>query len=90
MFNVRESIRQGIGESLNLSKPEDIDRVLIAAMRLANQRQAEDSFSEYRTAVFEPGLSPEQRRLLFDGVVERLDLPLPRGDPQAGMRAPTW
>jgi hypothetical protein len=90
MFNVRESIRQGIGESLQLTKPEDIDRVLLAAMRIVNQRQAENSFSEYRTAVFEPGLSPEQRRLLFDGVVERLELPLPRGDLQASMRAETW
>jgi hypothetical protein len=90
MFIVREGIRQEIGQALNLTKPEDIDRVLISALRLVNQRQAENSFSEYRTAVFEPGLSPEQRRLLFDGVVERLELPLPRGDLQAAVRAETW
>lgn len=90
IINERDAIRQTIGETLNLSKAEEINRQLIAAMRLANRRQVETTFSEYRIAVFEPGLSPEQRRLLFDGVIERLDLPLPRGDLQAGMRAETW
>jgi hypothetical protein len=90
MLNERESIRLAIGETLRLSKPEEIDRALLTALRLANQKYAESSFSEYRIAVIEPGLSPEQRRLLFDGVVERLELPLPRGDLQAGARAATW
>lgn len=90
MINERDAIRQAIGETLNLGKAEEIDRQLVAAMRLATRRQAETTFSDYRTAVFEPGLSPEQRHLLFDGVIERLELPLPRGDLQAGMRAETW
>ena len=90
MLNERESIRQAVGESLNLSKADEIDRALITALRLANQKYAETSFSEYRIAVFEPGLSPAQRRLLFDSVVERLELPLPRGDFQPGARASTW
>jgi hypothetical protein len=33
--------------------------------------------SEYFTALFEPGMSLEQRRLLFDGAIESLALPLP-------------
>lgn len=33
----------------------------------------------YAMAVLEPGLSPEQRRLLFDAAMERLALPLPGG-----------
>ena len=90
MLTVRAAIRDELGQALNLTKPEEIDRVLLTGLRIANQRQAENSFSEYRTAVFEPGLSPEQRRLLFDAVVERLELPLPRGDLQASMRAETW
>jgi hypothetical protein len=90
LLNERESIRLAIGENLKLQKPEEIDRALYAAMRLANQKFAENTFSEYRIAVLEPGLSPEQRRLLFDGVVERLDLPLPRGDLQPEARASTW
>lgn len=90
LLNERESIRLAIGETLGVAKTDEIDRALFAALRVANQKYAESSFSEYRIAVFEPGLSPEQRRLLFDGVVERLELPLPRGELQAGMRAETW
>ena len=37
-------------------------------------------YREYRTAVFEPGLSPEQRRLLFAAAVRELRLPLPGGE----------
>ena len=36
-------------------------------------------YRDYDTAVFEPGLSPEQRRLLFADALVQLDLPLPRG-----------
>ena len=39
-------------------------------------------YYEYRVAVFEPGLSPPQRRLLFAGAIEKLALPLPGGAPQ--------
>jgi hypothetical protein len=86
----RETIRQEVGAALSLTKPEDVERTLGAAMRIASQRQADTSFAEYRTAVFEPGLSPEQRRLLFDAVIERLALPLPRGELQPAQRAETW
>jgi len=33
-------------------------------------------------------LSPEQRRLLFDGAIEKLALPLPGGIPQASVFGP--
>ncbi len=42
-------------------------------------RRANGPQVEYALAVFEPGLSPEQRRLLFDLSLERLALPLPGG-----------
>jgi hypothetical protein len=90
IINERESIRQEIAQALSTGKADEIDRALVIAMRVASQRENENAFSEYRTAVFEPGLSPGQRRLLFDRVVERLDLPLPRGDLQPTLRADTW
>jgi uncharacterized membrane protein len=90
LINERDSIRQAIAEALQLTKPDEIDRALFNAMRVEVEKRAESTFAEYRTAVFEPGLSPEQRRLLFDGVVERLELPLPRGELQPGPRAETW
>ena len=34
-------------------------------------------YRDYQTAVLQPGLSPEQRRLLFEGALEKLALPLP-------------
>jgi hypothetical protein len=39
-------------------------------------------YYEYRIAVFEPGLSPEQRRLLFANAIEKLMLPQSSGTPQ--------
>jgi hypothetical protein len=38
-------------------------------------------YREYQIAVYEPGLSPEQRRLLFGAAVEKLALPQPMGAP---------
>jgi hypothetical protein len=38
---------------------------------------------EYDIAVLEPGLSPEQRRLLFSAAIESFDLPLPGAERQA-------
>jgi len=48
---------------------------------VAERRGAESRFL-YETAVLEPGLSPEQRRLLFAEAVERMGLPLPGAEPQ--------
>ncbi len=90
MLNERESIRLAIGEAMGTAKGGEGDRALIAAMRIANQKEAAQAFSDYRTAVFEPGFSPEQRRLLFDRVVERLELPLPRAELQPTVLADTW
>jgi hypothetical protein len=39
-----------------------------------------DRYRGYQTAVLMPGLSPEQRRLLFDAAVQQLALPLPAGE----------
>ena len=36
-------------------------------------------YRDYETAVLEPGLNPEQRRLLFSAALVQLDLPLPPG-----------
>jgi len=34
-------------------------------------------YRDYENAILQPGLSPEQRRLLFDSALVKLDLPLP-------------
>ena len=83
-------MREEVGRTLNLARAERVDQALGTAMRVANARETQDVYREYRLALFQPGLSPEQRRLLFDRVVEKLELPLPRGELQPVMRATTW
>jgi len=39
------------------------------------------NYQDYQVAALQPGLSPPQRRLLFDGALESLALPLPTGRP---------
>jgi hypothetical protein len=88
--NERDALAVEIGRSLGTSKPEAVNTALMTAIRVATARENENAYRHYRVAVFQPGLSPEQRRLLFDGVVENLQLPLPRGELQPVQRASTW
>lgn len=41
-----------------------------------SQQERWERYTEYETAVLQPGLSPEQRRLLFGAALERLELPI--------------
>lgn len=86
----RDTLRTEAAKILGLTQPERIDSALSTAMRVALARETESAYREYRVALFEPGLSPEQRRLLFDRVMERLELPLPRGELQPIYRASSW
>jgi len=86
----RDAIRAEAGAALGLKEAAKLDQALGKAVRVANARETETVYREYRQALFEPGLSPEQRRLLFDGAIERLELPLPRGELQPFVRSPTW
>jgi hypothetical protein len=46
----------------------------------ARQQQEQwDRYMDLQSAVVMPGLSPGQRRVLFDAGVEQLGLPLPAG-----------
>ena len=85
-----EALRRDVSQSLGNAGAPAVDTALNDVARYAVQRENEDGYRDYRIAVFEPGLSPEQRRLLFDGAIEKLALPLPRGDLQPMRRAPTW
>ena len=53
-----------------------------------SRRQLESfwNYRDYQTAVLQPGLSPEQRRLLFDGALVKLALPLPAAEIDPGRR----
>jgi len=57
----------------------DLDLLLKNFADQFARQEASQRFRDYDTAVFEPGLSPEQRRLLFADALVQLDLPLPPG-----------
>jgi hypothetical protein len=78
----------GIREALadyarTTSRPTDRKSVndLLDDFEHARQKQEIwDKYRDYQNAVLQPGLSPEQRRLLFDAAVEELALPLPAAE----------
>jgi hypothetical protein len=50
--------------------------MLLAEFSYAFSRQERwERYVEYETAVLQPGLSPEQRRLLFGAALETMELP---------------
>jgi hypothetical protein len=59
---------------------KSIDTLLEDFERSRQQQELRELYLDYRRALFEPGLSPEQRRLLFGAAVQSLGLPLPSGE----------
>lgn len=90
IVNERDAIRAETGVFLGTKDAAAIDNALNTAARAALAQENADAYAEYRTAVWEPGLSIEQRRLLLDGALQRLDLPLPRGEMQPQRRGNAW
>jgi hypothetical protein len=90
LINEKDALVAEAGRVLGTTRPEAIGNAFTAALRVASARETESTYRDYRIAVFQPGLSPEQRRLLFDWVVEQLALPLPRGELQPGQRGNSW
>ncbi len=90
LVNESESIRADAAVALGQTNRRVIDAALAGARENSALKESEDAFNEYRFAVFEPGLSPEQRRLLFGGAIAKLDLPLLRGEYQPTRRAQQW
>ncbi|MBL9201701.1 MAG: hypothetical protein JNL39_14415 [Opitutaceae bacterium] len=90
LANELNAIRVEIAQAIGTTRAGAVDQVLNAAVRVAQARENDGHYGDYRIAVFQPGLSPEQRRLLFDRVVEGLGLPLPRGELQPTGRSARW
>ena len=57
----------------------DVDGLIKHFAQKFAEQEGWQRYRDYDTAVFEPNLSPEQRRLLFADALVQLDLPLPRG-----------
>ncbi|HEY4300530.1 MAG TPA: hypothetical protein VGM73_06645 [Candidatus Didemnitutus sp.] len=77
-------IREALSEFVRSTNPR-ADRKSIADLlsEFESARQKQETWAryrEYQEAVLLPGLSPQQRRLLFDAAVEVLSLPLPAAE----------
>jgi len=90
LLNEEEAIRRDTAELIGPDDRSALEHALDATHRVAVMEASQSAYLDYRAAVFEPGLSPAQRRLLFDGAVEQLDLPLPRGEMQITSRNRKW
>lgn len=71
--------------------PDDVAKsvtdLLEQATVMIEQQETWVRYKDYRAAVLEPGLSPEQRRLLYDGALVALGPPLPGSErPMMGLR----
>ncbi len=86
-----EALRGDVGRALGgAATPQAITDALDGVIRHNVRRENEDGYRDYRLAVLEPGLSPEQRRLLLGGALRKLDLPLPVGELQPTRRPASW
>jgi hypothetical protein len=78
---MRDSIRTDLSKlEAGSSAPVSPDAMLAQFSDSLKKLQSYWDYHDYRNAVLQPGLSPEQRRLLFDGALQKLALPLPRGE----------
>ena len=90
LINESDAIRRDAAAALGNPPARTVESALATARGVSALKESKEAYDEYRVAVFEPGLSPEQRRLLFSGAVEKLDVPLLRGEFQPTRRAASW
>ncbi len=77
-----KSLQTDVATFLGTDDPRQLAAALGAVTRFALYKATEDAYEEYRVATLEPGLSSEQRRLLFGGALVHLDNALPNGKKQ--------
>lgn len=86
LVNERNALKTQVARAIGTERPEIVEAALGNAWRAARLATATPALHDYRLAAFEPGLSVEQRRLLFDAAIEQLGLPLPGGELQPTKR----
>jgi hypothetical protein len=65
-----------------LMQGKSVESLMQEFVTASIQKEARPLYADYNVAVFQPGLSPEQRRLLFGAALQKLGLPLPGGELQ--------
>jgi hypothetical protein len=76
----KDGIREALGRYLRSEDRKSIGDLLEEFENSRQEQEIWERYRDYQVAVLLPGLSPEQRRLLFDAAVEELALPLPTGE----------
>jgi hypothetical protein len=79
---IRNELARLVGPTSDATSGKSVDTLLKEFEEAVTKQDAWQLYRDYRTAVFEPGLSPEQRRLLFGAALEKLALPMPGGERQ--------
>lgn len=79
--SIRESLAAYVRTVGSPRERKSVDDLLRDFEDARQQQELWVRFRDYQAAVLSPGLSPAQRRLLFDAAVEELAPPLPPGTP---------
>lgn len=74
---VREAVGAMFRAPAGPDRDREVDQFLENYEDTMDRQDLWYRYEDYRTAVLQPGLSPEQRRLLFDAGIGELQLPLP-------------
>jgi hypothetical protein len=77
---IREALADYARSTNGATDKRSINDLLKDFENARQQQEIWDKYRDYQTAVLMPGLTPGQRRLLFEAGVEQLDLPLPAGE----------
>ncbi len=77
---IREALAAFVRDTGGGRGQKSVDDLLEEFESARQEQEVWEMYRDYRTAVLTPGLSPAQRRLLFDAAVETLALPLPGGE----------
>jgi hypothetical protein len=79
---IRAAITEFASVRPELTRGKSVESLMHEFVTASMQKAARPLYADYEVAVFQPGLSPEQRRLLFGAALQKLDLPLPGGELQ--------
>ncbi len=76
---IRESLATYMRNRRSSGDRKSVNDLLREFEAAREQKERQERYSDYRSAAFAPGLSRDERRILFDAAVENLALPLPSG-----------
>ncbi len=79
---LRADVVKAAGASASGPGRPSVDAMINQFALEYQQHEFAERYSDYDTAVFEPGLSPGQRRLLYAAALQKLELPIPGGSRQ--------